>query len=76
MARKRNPLDPNAVSGRVPDVARRYGIGTGTVSDAIRTGELPASKLGHSPRSPLVIFFADADRWIESYRIRQQRTAS
>jgi hypothetical protein len=62
----------DAKAHRVPELAGKYRIGTHTVRQAIKSGKLKASKLGDSPRSPLIILDEDAREWIESCRMQPE----
>lgn len=47
-------------------------IGGSKLREAIRRGDLEASKLGDSPRSPVVVTHAAIERWLESHRVEPQ----
>jgi hypothetical protein len=69
--RKRRSNDlGSAEAFRIPDAAARYSVGTNVLRDAIKRGELEASKLGDAPRSPVIIRRVKIEEWIESRRIR------
>jgi hypothetical protein len=71
--RKRNPTDLNTAEAfRIPDAARLYSVGANVFFDAIRRGELEASKLGDSPRSPVIATRAAIERYLAARRIRPQ----
>ena len=53
------PMERAAFSIR--GIARRYGVGRGTVADAIQKGDLPAARLG--PRHTVVLVH-DFERWL------------
>ncbi len=69
--RKRNPTNLAAAEAfRVPDAASLYSVGANVFFDAIRRGELEASKLGDSPRSPVVVTRAAIERYLVARRIK------
>lgn len=73
--RKRNPTDlTTAEAFRVPDAAMLYSVGANVFFDAIRRGELEASKLGDAPRSPVVVTRAAIEKYLASKRIKPQHT--
>ena len=73
--RKRNPNDLNAAEAfRLPDAAKLKSVGANVLRDAIKRGELEASKLGDAPRSPVIVTRAALERYIESKRIKPQTT--
>ena len=73
MARKRSPTDLDIAEAlRLPDAARCYSVGQNTLRNAISAGKLEASKLGDSPRSPLVVTRRAMDQYLESCRVRPQ----
>jgi hypothetical protein len=75
--RKRNPNDlDKAEAFRVPDAAARYSVGANVFFDAIRRGELEASKLGNAPRSPVVVTRAAIERYLAAKRIKPQHAES
>jgi predicted DNA-binding transcriptional regulator AlpA len=67
--RKRHKLE-NVEAFRIPDAVRAYSVGASTIYGAIKNGELAASKLGTSPRSPVVITRAAIEQWLERGRIK------
>ncbi len=69
--RKRNRSDLSTVHAfRIPDAAAAYSIGANVLFNAIRNGELVASKLGNAPRSPVIVTREAIERYIESRRIK------
>lgn len=77
MARKRNPTDlETAEAFRLPDAARAYSVGENLLREAIKDGRLEASKLGDSPRSPVVVTRRAMERLLESSRIRPEKAAA
>lgn len=74
-ARKPNDLD-SAEAFRIPDAAARYSLGANVLFEAIKRGELEASKIGDSQRSPVIVTRISLERWIASRRIRPQPVAS
>ena len=74
--RKRSPNDLAAAEAyRVPDAAALYSLGANVLFDAIKRGELEASKIGDAPRSPVIVTRVSIERWIASRRIRPQPVA-
>jgi len=61
------------VAFSIRGIARRYGVGRGTVADAIQKGELPAAQLG--PRHTVVLV-NDFERWLRGHAVRPSAHAS
>lgn len=70
--RKRNIADDlqQCEAFRIPQAATSYNVGEQVVRKAIERGELQASKLGDSPRSPIVITRRAMERWLDSRRMQ------
>ena len=62
----------SAVSGTLPEAARRFGLGVKLIRRKAREGAFPV--FDADTRRPRV-FFADVERWLRSTRVRVGPTA-
>jgi excisionase family DNA binding protein len=51
-------------------IATEYGIDRARVAVAVRSGELPASRLG---RQRMLVLRSDVEEWLRRYRVTPER---
>ena len=55
------------VASSIRGLNQRYGVGRGKITEAIRLGELPATRLG--PKR-IVVLHSDFEGWLRSHAVR------